>query len=140
LSRYERAGTFHGRRIGMLRKASKAAVLLLVLTVVTGCDKDQSRQVVVAPAAPRSAIRVPVPDGEALFKQFCANCHPDGGNASDPERTLRGSVLKRNHITSPEDIVRIMRNPLSRMIRFDAATLSDRDARAIAEYILVTFR
>jgi cytochrome c6 len=49
-------------------------------------------------------------------------------------------VLKKNNITTPDDIVRIMRKPLSRMIRFDASTLSDKDARAIAEYVLKTFR
>jgi cytochrome c6 len=49
-------------------------------------------------------------------------------------------VLKKNHIASADDIIRIMRNPISRMIRFDVSTLSDRDARAIAEYILTTFR
>jgi cytochrome c6 len=78
--------------------------------------------------------------GEELFRQFCNNCHPDGGNVSDPERTLHGSVLRKNHITKPEDIVRIMRTPLSRMIRFDAEAISDKDARTIAEYILTTFR
>ena len=78
--------------------------------------------------------------GELLFKQYCSSCHPDGGNVSDPSRSLHRSALKRNHITAPEDIVRIMRKPLSRMIRFDLSTLSDRDARVIAEYILVTFK
>jgi len=75
-----------------------------------------------------------------LFKQYCSSCHPDGGNVSDPQRPLYGSALRRNHITKPEDIVRILRNPLSRMIRFDVSTLSDKDARAIAEYVLATFK
>jgi cytochrome c6 len=79
-------------------------------------------------------------DGGALFRQYCASCHPDGGNVSDPERTLYRSVLKKNHITTSEDIVRVIRQPLSRMIRFDASMLSDSDARAIAEYILKTFK
>lgn len=78
--------------------------------------------------------------GESLFKQYCSSCHPDGGNVSDPSRPLYGSALRKNHINTPDDIVRIMRNPLSRMIRFDASTLSDRDARLIAEYILTTFK
>jgi cytochrome c6 len=81
-----------------------------------------------------------VPDGEALFRQYCASCHPDGGNVSDPERTLYGSVLKKKQITTPDHVVRVMRRPLSRMIRFDAATLPDREARAIAEYVLKTFK
>ena len=78
--------------------------------------------------------------GEALFRQFCFNCHPDGGNVSDRERILHGSVLRKNHITAPEDIVKIMRNPISRMIRFDVETISDKDAHTIAEYVLNAFK
>ena len=80
------------------------------------------------------------PSGEALFKQYCSSCHPNGGNVSDPERSLYASVLKRKHISAPDDIVRIMRHPISRMIRFDTATLSDKEAQAIAEYVLTEFR
>jgi cytochrome c6 len=78
--------------------------------------------------------------GEALFKQYCSSCHPNGGNVSDPERTLFASALKRNHITSADDIIRIVRRPISRMIRFDESTLSDKDARIIAEYVLTSFK
>jgi cytochrome c6 len=103
-----------------------------------GCSKEAPRKT----EAPRT---VPVQQelkqtGEELFRQFCNNCHPDGGNVSDPERTLHGSDLQKKRITKPEDIVRIMRNPLSRMIRFDAETVSDKDARTIAEYVLNTFK
>lgn len=116
--------------------------LLLAVSAVTvaGCSKDEPQQVIVTPAGSATTTQGSVRDGEALFKQFCANCHPNGGNVSDPERSLYGSVLRKKHITTPEDIVRIMRNPLSRMIRFDAATLPDKDARTIAEYVLKTFR
>lgn len=108
--------------------------------LLAGCSKEapqksESEKVVVA-----SKITGSSPSGEELFKQYCSSCHPDGGNVSDPDRPLYGSVLKRKRITSPDDIVRIMRNPLSRMIRFDASTLSDRDARAIADYILAEFK
>lgn len=126
----------------MCRLNVRAAVLLAVsLLFVAGCSQEPdrmpqqtSRPAVTAAGAVRSQ------DGEALFRQFCANCHPDGGNVSDPRRSLRGSVLRANHITTADDIVRIMRNPISRMIRFDAATLPDRDALAIAEYVLTTFK
>jgi len=117
-------------------------ILVLVITIgtVSGCSKDQSQKISIPTASPAGKTPEPVPDGEALFRQYCLSCHPNGGNASDPERTLHGSVLKKKHITSSDDIVRIMRNPLSRMIRFDAATLPDRDARAIADYVLKTFK
>lgn len=112
-------------------------VLVMLIAIVAGCSKDQSQKVAVAPEGSATAG---VHGGEALFKQYCAVCHPNGGNVSDPERALYGSVLRKKHITTPEDIVRIMRNPLSRMIRFDQSTLSDRDARVIAEYVLKTFK
>jgi len=125
----------------MLRRMTKLCLLLVASTAtVTGCSRDEPQKPAAAPSASAPASREPLRDGEALFKQYCAACHPDGGNVSDPKRTLHGSVLKSNHITTPEDIVRIMRNPLSRMIRFDPSTLSDKDARAIAEYVLKTFR
>lgn len=109
-----------------------------------GCSKEAPPKTETPRTAPmRQAVTDPqgqLQSGEALFRQFCHNCHPDGGNVSDPERTLHGSALRKNHITTPEDIVRIMRNPRSRMIRFDAETIPDKDARTIAEYVLTTFR
>ena len=125
----------------MLWRMAKLCVLLLVSTVtVTGCSRDEPQKVTATPAGLAATVQEPARDGEALFRQYCATCHPNGGNVSDPERTLYGSVLRRKHITTAEDIVRIMRKPLSRMIRFDRSTLSDRDARAIAEYVLKAFK
>ena len=125
----------------MLWRMAKLCVLLLVSTVtVTACRRDEPQKAAVTPAGSASTAQEPARDGEALFRQYCSACHPNGGNVSDPERSLYGSVLRRKRITTPEDIVRIMRNPLSRMIRFDPSTLSDRDARAIAEYVLKAFK
>ena len=109
----------------------------VAMSVLAGCSQEAPRKAEPPPAlpAPRS-LRT----GEALFKQYCSPCHPDGGNVSDPQRTLHGSDLRANHITRPEDIVRIMRNPISRMIRFDTTTISDQDAMTIAEYVLTAFR
>ncbi len=116
----------------------------VAICLMCGCSKESPRNSEAPRTAPeRQAATNPqgqVPSGEALFRQFCRNCHPDGGNVSDPKRTLHGSVLRKHHITTPEDIVRIMRNPRSRMIRFDAETISDKDARTIAEYVLATFK
>ena len=94
-----------------------------------------------APPAPQAspAQQTRLRTGEELFKQYCSPCHPDGGHVSDRQRTLRGSALKKRNIATPEAIVNIMRNPISRMIRFDEATISDKDAQAIAEYILANF-
>jgi len=110
----------------------------LAVCLLEGCSKETPPTAPVQQTA--SNPQRNTQSGEALFRQFCHNCHPDGGNVSDPKRSLHGSALRKNHITTPEDIVRIMRNPRSRMIRFDAETISDKDARAIAEYVLTTFR
>jgi len=94
-----------------------------------------------APPVPQAspAQQTRLRTGEALYKQYCSPCHPDGGNVSDRQRTLRGSALRKRNIATPEAIVNIMRHPISRMIRFDEATISDKDAQAIAEYILANF-
>lgn len=78
--------------------------------------------------------------GKELFKKYCSPCHPGGGNVSDPQKTLRGTSLRKNNITTSEAIVRVMRNPASRMTRFDDTTISDKDATEIAEYILEDFK
>lgn len=115
---------------------------LLVMTgaALTGCSQDGPQKPSTVQSASAPDNREPLRDGESLFKQYCSSCHPNGGNVSDPGRSLHGSALKRHHITTPEDIVRVMRKPTSRMIRFDVSTLSDRDARIIADYVLTTFK
>jgi cytochrome c6 len=123
-----------------VRMAKLGLLLVISIGAVMGCSRNEPRKASVPPAGSAPTAQEPAGDGEALFKQYCSPCHPNGGNVSDPKRTLYVSVLRKKQITTPEDIVRIMRNPLSRMIRFDPATLSDREARAIAEYVLKTFK
>jgi len=86
--------------------------------------------------------------GEALFKQNCSPCHPDGGNIFNKDKTLSKKDREMNNIKTADDIVKKMRNPgafdfhpsqWSGMKVFDETKLSDRDARKIAEYILKTF-
>jgi len=114
------------------------SIAAVAICLLCGCSKEAPRTAPVQQAAANPQGQTQT--GEELFRQFCHNCHPDGGNVSDPKMTLHGSALRKNHITKPDDIVRIMRNPLSRMIRFDKETVSDKDARVIAEYVLTTFR
>ena len=125
-----------------MQRMMKCVFLLILCTfsVVVGCNRKETAPNVPHAASPSATPLPDAPSGEALFKQYCSACHPEGGNVSDPQRTLHGPVLKKNHITSADDIIRVMRHPFSRMIRFDVSTLSDRDARAIAEYILTTFK
>jgi cytochrome c6 len=78
--------------------------------------------------------------GKALFNQHCAVCHPNGGNIINPNFTLKKENLKAHKISKPGDIVKKMRNPGPGMTKFDKKTISDKDAKEIAEYILKTFK
>jgi len=78
--------------------------------------------------------------GEELFNQHCAMCHPDGGNIVNPEYTLHKEDLQEHKITKAIDIVGKMRHPGPGMTEFDKNTVSDKDAKKIAEYILKTFK
>jgi cytochrome c6 len=90
-----------------------------------------------AGAAEKPATPVP---GEAQFKQHCMMCHPAGGNIVNPQKTLLKKDRDVNNIKTESDIVRTMRKPGPGMTAFDAKTLPDKDAHAIAAYILQTFK
>jgi cytochrome c6 len=78
--------------------------------------------------------------GEELFKKHCAVCHPGGGNTINSKRPIGKKALAARNITTPEQMVKIMRNPAPPMVKFDEKTLPDKDAKAIAEYVLNTFK
>jgi len=78
--------------------------------------------------------------GAKLFQQHCAACHPGGGNIIKPAMTLHKKDLDANGVKTAKDIVGKMRNPGPGMTRFDAKTVSDKDAQEIAEYILQAFK
>lgn len=77
--------------------------------------------------------------GEALFKEYCTMCHPDGGNIIIPKKTLQKTDREANNIKTEADIVKTMRNPGPGMTRFDDKTIPDKEAQEIAKYILKTF-
>lgn len=78
--------------------------------------------------------------GEEAFERHCSVCHPKGGNIIVPAKTLHKADLEKNGIPKAADIVNKMRNPGPAMTQFDEATVPDKTARAIAEYILKTFQ
>ncbi|MGC1454202.1 MAG: c-type cytochrome [Nitrospirota bacterium] len=78
--------------------------------------------------------------GEAEFKEHCALCHPDGGNIINPKKTLLKRDREANSIRNEADIVRIMRKPGPGMTPFDEKTISDNEAKEIAEYIFKAFK
>jgi len=78
--------------------------------------------------------------GKKEFEEHCASCHADGGNIVNPARTLKKLDREANGVKSWQDIVRKMRNPGPGMTKFGKKDVSDKEARAIAEYIIKTFK
>lgn len=113
--------------------AARWGVLLLLAAVLAGGCKKETPTKMEEPKSSTSS-------GEALFKQHCAVCHPDGGNIIKPGYTLNNKSMAGHNITKPEDIVKIMRNPESGMTKFDEKTINDKDATDIARYIMDTFK
>jgi cytochrome c6 len=79
-------------------------------------------------------------DGAKKFKEHCAVCHPNGGNIINPKKPLDKKSMAANNVKTAKDIIAKMRNPGPGMTKFDVKTISDKEAMAIADYILKTFK
>ena len=79
-------------------------------------------------------------DGAKEFKEHCAVYHPNGGNIINPKKPLDKKTLAANNLKTAKDIINNMRNPGPGMTKFDAKTISDKEAKAIADYIQKTFK
>jgi cytochrome c6 len=77
--------------------------------------------------------------GESEFKEHCAVCHPNGGNIINQKKTLHKQDREANNVKTAADIVKTIRIPGPGMTKFDKKTVSNKEARAIAQYILKTF-
>lgn len=111
----------------VLAAVVSAAGICLFFTLACSSEK---------PAATQKATEA----GAALFKLHCALCHPDGQNIIKKEKTLFRKDLEANGIKTPEDIIKVLRNPGPGMRKFDENTLPDTDAREIAVYVFDTFK
>jgi len=78
--------------------------------------------------------------GETEFKEHCAACHAGGGNIIKADKTLSRKDREAHGIKTAKDIVRVMRKPGEGMTTFDKKTISDKEAMAIAKYIIKTFK
>lgn len=87
-----------------------------------------------------TTVHAAMPNGKALFEANCAVCHKNGGNIINPQKTLSRRDREANGVKTASDIVKKMRNPGPGMTKFDKKTISNKDAKAIAEYIEHTFR
>lgn len=79
-------------------------------------------------------------DGKKEFNEHCAACHPGGKNIVNPKKTLSKASLTANGVKTEKDIIAKMRNPGPGMTKFDAKAVPDNEAKAIAEYILKSFK
>ena len=79
-------------------------------------------------------------DGKRKFEEHCVVCHLDGGNLINAMKPLHSKELKANGVKSAKDIIAKMRNPGPGMTQFDEKIISNKEAKAIAEYILKTFK
>jgi cytochrome c6 len=78
-------------------------------------------------------------NGEEIFAQHCAGCHPNGDNTINPQKTLHKKDLAANNIEGPGDIVSRMRNPGVGMPRFSPNVITNKDAGKVADYVLSKF-
>ena len=79
-------------------------------------------------------------DGKKEFEKHCAVCHPDGGNSINAQKPLNMKSLNKNGIKSTKDIIDKMRHPGPGMTTFDEKTISNKEATAIAKYIMKAFK
>jgi len=79
-------------------------------------------------------------NGKKEFEKHCAVCHPNGGNIVNAKKPLTSKALKANGIKSAKDIIGKMRNPGPGMNKFDEKTIPNKEAKAIADYIMKTFK
>ncbi|MEA5115577.1 MAG: c-type cytochrome [Geobacteraceae bacterium] len=118
-------------------------VLAVSVMVFAGCKKETAEKAMVQPAPAPASTAASAGDakaGEALFNQYCASCHAEGGNTVNPTKTLHRKDREANGVRTVDDVIGKMRNPGPGMPNFDENTLPEKDAKAIAEYALDTFK
>lgn len=78
--------------------------------------------------------------GEDIFNAKCMACHPNGGNIINKAKTLSKKDREANKLKTAKELVKYMRNPGPGMTKFDVKALPGKDAKAVAEYIIKTFK
>jgi cytochrome c6 len=78
--------------------------------------------------------------GKEAFLKNCAVCHAQGGNIINSKKTLKKKDMNANGVKTVADIIKTMRSPGPGMTQYDSNTIPDKDAEAIASYIMNTFR
>ncbi len=110
-----------------MKKRAIAAIALMSMTALAGTSFADTRK----------GEKI---DGKKEFEEHCAVCHKDGGNLVNPAKTLHKRDREANGVKTAKDIIGKMRKPGPGMTQFDKKTISDKEAKAIADYILKTFK
>lgn len=97
-------------------------------------QRAETEAVEQTPASPAKASVA-----EELFEKHCAACHPEGGNVMKAEKTLKTESLAEHGIKTPQDIVKVLRNPGAGMPTYDPETIPDEEALQLGKYILETY-
>ena len=79
-------------------------------------------------------------DAKKEFEKHCAMCHPNGGNTINTKKPLNMKSLKANGIKGTKGIIAKMRHPGPGMTAFDEKTIPNKEAEAIAKYIMKAFK
>lgn len=108
-----------------MRRPLSIPVLLALVFAATSCLAD-------------TAKGKPI-NGKKEFEEHCTVCHANGGNTINQAKTLKKKAMEANGIRTAKDIIKTMRTPGPGMTRFDESTISNREAKAIADYVLKTF-
>ena len=110
----------------MIRKVTATVTMIALFSMATAALADSKKGGMI--------------DGKKEFEEHCAVCHPNGGNVINPAKPLGKKALEGIGVKNAKNIIAKMRKPGPGMTAFDKKSLSDKEAKAIAEYILKTFK
>ncbi len=116
------------------------SVVIVGMFFAIACSKETEKQGTGMQGEMKPMEQQDTKVGEELFKLNCAVCHPDGENVINKEKTLHKEDLDEYGVKTPDDIVKLMRNPGPGMRKFDENVISEKDAQEIAKYVLKAFK
>jgi len=76
-----------------------------------------------------------VTDGAVLFENYCAGCHPKGGNIIRRGKTLKQKSLKRDSYDTLEPLATLVNQGQNNMPGF-ADKLNDAQVETVAQFVL----
>ena len=80
-------------------------------------------------------IAVDIDNGAKIFENYCAGCHPNGGNIIRRGKTLKQKALKKYKLDSKDAIINLVNNGKNNMSAFKDR-LQKQEIENVAVYIL----